>query len=94
MNQDGIARKLAKEFNISVALADKYVAAIRRIIIEGIAEDGKVLLVGLGTFTKRKRKAKKVHGIPGVFDDVVKPEYFSAHFHPGKDLCDRLNEVK
>lgn len=93
MNKDGMARALAEKCDITNEKAHKYISALKEVIIEGLKEDGSVKWVGLGKWTKRKRKTKLVHGIPGIFDDFVKPEYFTAHFHPGKELCDKLNEV-
>ena len=91
MNKDGMARALAKKCDISIKDAHKYISALKKVIMEGLAEDGLVKWVGLGTFEKRYRKAKKNNAIPGYIESKEMPEYYTAILHVGKDLKAMLN---
>jgi DNA-binding protein HU-beta len=86
MTKAELIDQMAKDANISKAAAD---AALKS-FIDGVTKtlkkkDGKVTLVGFGTFSKVRRKARKGRN-PRTGEEIKIKASNSVKFTPGKKL--------
>ena len=90
MTKAGLVEKMAKDAGISKVAA----AAALNSFMEGIAKalkkkDGKVTLVGFGTFSKVRRKARKGRN-PQTGDPIKIKACNVVKFKPGKKLKESI----
>lgn len=90
MTKAELIKQLAKDAKISKAAAgkalDSFVDGVKKALK---AKDGKVTLVGFGTFSKVRRKARK--GINPLTGEKIKIKARNAvKFKPGKALKDAV----
>jgi len=86
MTKAEIVGKMAKDANISKAAANKALVSF----VDGVKKalkkkDGKVILVGFGTFSKVHRKARKGRN-PQTGETIKIEASNTARFKPGKAL--------
>ena len=81
---------IAKEANLTKADALRALDATLAGITEGLKKEGKVALVGFGTFAAKKRDARE--GINPLTKEAIKiPAKVVASFKAGTKLKDALN---
>ena len=90
MSKTELVEIIAKEAGLSKADAARALDATITGITTGLKKDGKVALVGFGTFTAKKREARD--GINPLTKEPIKiPEKTVASFKAGSKLKDALN---
>lgn len=88
MNKAELVEMIQGEFE-SKAKAERAVNAVVDAIKDGIKKDGKVQLVGFGTFTVKKRKARTGRN-PQTGEQIKIKASKTIGFKPGKTLKDTL----
>ena len=70
--------------------AEDAVAAVLGAIANGVRTEGKVQLIGFGTFAAKTRKARMGRN-PKTGEKVELEGKYVPHFKPGKELRERVN---
>lgn len=90
MNRAELAEVVAKSLgDCSKAAADRAIGAVLAAIQRGLRKEQKVTLVGFGTFTVRKRRAREGRN-PRNGQPIRIPASKTVAFRPGLDLKARL----
>lgn len=90
MSKTELVEIVAAEANMSKADAARAVDAVMKGITDGLKKDGKVALVGFGTFTSKKRPARE--GINPLTKEPMKiPAKNVVSFKAGSKLKDAVN---
>ena len=88
MNKAELVEHIQGEFE-SKAKAERAVNSVIEAVKNGIKQNGKVQLVGFGTFTIKKRKARTGRN-PQTGDQIKIKASRTVGFKPGKTLKDPL----
>ncbi len=88
MNKAELVEMIQNEFE-SKAKAERAVNSVIEAIKSGIKKDGKVQLVGFGTFTVKKRKARTGRN-PQTGEQIKIKASKTVGFKPGKTMKDAL----
>ena len=91
MNKLELIETVASKAQITKAEAGKVVAATLESITEGLVADGKVVLVGFGTFETRTRSARAARN-PRTGESIKIEASRAPAFKPGKDMKDAVNK--
>lgn len=90
MTKAELVEKMAKDAKISKAAAGKALDSFTEGVTKALKQkDGKVTLVGFGTFSKVKRKARKGRN-PQTGAEIKIKASNSVKFKPGKKLKDAI----
>lgn len=90
MSKTELVELIAKESGLSKADANRALDATISAITTGLKKEGKVSLVGFGTFSAKKRAARE--GINPLTKESIKiPAKTVASFKAGSKLKDALN---
>ena len=90
MSKTELVELIAERAEISKAAAGRALEAALEGITEGLKKEGKVTLVGFGTFSAKKRAARE--GINPLTKEPLKiPAKTVASFKAGSKLKDALN---
>lgn len=90
MSKTELVELIAKKANLTKADAARALEATIEGITEGLKKDGKVALVGFGTFSAKQRAARE--GINPLTKEKIKiPAKMAASFKAGSKLKDALN---
>ena len=90
MSKTELVEIIAKESGLSKADATRALDATILAITTGLKKEGKVSLVGFGTFSAKKRAARE--GINPLTKEAIKiPAKTVASFKAGSKLKDALN---
>ena len=89
MNRAELAAMVAKDLGDSNAGADRAIAAVLAGIQKGLKKQGKVSIVGFGSFEVRKRGARKGRN-PQTGEQIKIKASKSVGFKAGKPLKDSL----
>ncbi len=85
MKKEDLVRTLSEKAGISRKQAQEFIEAFVESMIEGIKRDGRVLLVGFGTFEVVERKGRK--GVnPRTGEKIEIPPKKVVKFRSGKLL--------
>ena len=91
MNKTELIEVVSSKAEVTKAEASKIVNATFDAITEGLESDGKVVLVGFGTFEVRSRTART--GRNPRTGEAIKIEASRVPaFKPGKDMKDTVNK--
>ncbi len=91
MTKTDLAQKIAEDTNISKKDATFAVNSFMDNVAKELKKkDGKVTLVGFGTFSKVKRKAREGRN-PQTGAPLVISARNAIKFKPGKDLIENVN---
>ena len=90
MGKADLVESVASATGLTKADAERAVNATFEAITEGLKKEGKVTLVGFGTFSAKKRAARK--GINPLTKEAIKiPAKMVASFKAGSKLKDAIN---
>ena len=89
LNRAALNELVAKELGESKAGADRAVAAVLQSISKGLKKQGKVSLVGFGTFEVKRRKARMGRN-PQTGQEIKIGPSKSVGFRAGKPLKESL----
>ena len=93
MNKQELVEKVSSKAEITKAEAAKAVNAALESITEGLVADGKVVLVGFGSFEVRARSAREGRN-PRTGDKIKIAATKVPAFKPGKDMKEAVNVKK
>ena len=85
MNKVELVEKVSSKVEITKVEAGKVVNAALESITEGLAADGKVVLIGFGTFEVRTRSAREGRN-PRTGEKIKIAASKVPAFKPGKDM--------
>lgn len=90
MSKTELVEFVANEAGLTKADAGRAVDAMLKGVTEGLKKEGKVALVGFGTFSAKKRAGRE--GINPLTKEAIKiPAKVVASFKAGSKLKDALN---
>lgn len=90
MSRKELVEMVAAKTGLSKADADRALSATLEAITAGLKKEGKVALVGFGTFSAKKRPARE--GINPLTKQAIKiPAKTVASFKAGSKLKDAIN---
>lgn len=89
MNKAGLVNYVADALEISKKDAKEVTNAVMDGILEGILTEGKVSLVGFGTFSAVKKEARTARN-PQTGEAVEVPEKYVPKFKPSNNLKEAL----
>lgn len=90
MTKAELINYVAKECNVSKALAERTLNAVTWHITKSLKRKDKITLTGFGTFSVNKRKARKGRNPQTGAEINIKASYVPK-FKPGKDLRKAVN---
>ena len=93
MNKTELIEVVSSKAGITKSEAQKVVGAVLDAIIDGLAADGKVPLVGFGTFEVRSHDARMGRN-PRTNEPIKIKASKSPAFRPGKDMKAAVNKKK
>ncbi len=93
MNRQELIEKVSSKAEITKVEAAKVVGATLDSIIEGLEADGKVVLVGFGSFEVRTRTAREGRN-PRTGQKIKIAASRTPAFKPGKAMKDAVNKTK
>ena len=85
MNKTELVEVISSKAEITQAEAGKVLGAALDAIVEGLAKDGKVTLVGFGTFEVRTRSARTGRN-PRTGEKIKIAASKAPAFKPGKEM--------
>ncbi|MGO9950672.1 MAG: HU family DNA-binding protein [Dissulfurispiraceae bacterium] len=85
MNKAELVEKLSKDAGISKAQAEEAIKSFSEAVAKTAKKDGKLILVGFGTFSLAKRKARKGRN-PKTGDAIKIKASKTVKFTAGKNL--------
>ena len=91
MNKLELIEKVSSKAEITKAEAAKVVNATLESITEGLVADGKVVLVGFGSFETRSRTARTGRN-PRTGEQIKIAASRMPAFKPGKDMKEAVNK--
>ena len=91
MNRSELVAAIAEKTGSSKKAADDSLRALLEVITEELKNDGKVQLVGFGTFEVRKRAARKGRN-PQTKEEIKIPASKAPVFKAGKAFKDVVNK--
>ena len=90
MNKSDLVAAMAEKAEMSKKDAEKALKAFEEVVTNELAQNGKVQLVGFGTFEVAERAARK--GInPKTKEEIDIEASKAPKFKPGKALKDEVN---
>lgn len=85
MNKNDLAVEIVKESGVTKVDALKVIDSFVEVVSEELVKDGKLTLVGFGTFKTITKKQKKGRN-PRTGDSITIPKKRVVKFIPGKKL--------
>lgn len=82
MNKGELVDQVAEKAGVTKKQADAVISAVLDVIVEAVAKDDKVTLVGFGSFEKRHRKAREGRN-PKTRSKMQIPETYVPAFRLG-----------
>lgn len=90
MNKGELVTRLAEQLDITHREASAVVDGFIDSVLESIRKDGRVCLMGFGSFRRRERKARVARN-PRTGEKITVGDKIVPHFTPGKDLLAAVN---
>jgi DNA-binding protein HU-beta len=91
MNKGELVDKIAENADVTKKQADAILTAILDSVMEAVAVEDKVTLVGFGSFESRKRQAKEGRN-PRTGETMTIPETTVPVFSAGKLFKEKVSE--
>ena len=92
MNKQDLAINVAVKFFITQVEAGKIVDLILDDITKALVKNGRVYFRGFGSFTKERRKARRVRN-PKTKKMMIIPPHYTVKFTPSNTLHKKVNPV-
>lgn len=92
MNKGQLIEAVAVELNTSKAAAARAVDAVTTSLVNGIKHDDAVTIAGFGSFTKKRRAARKVRN-PSTGEPMDIKASMTVGFKPSQALKDELAQA-
>lgn len=93
MNKGELVQKIAEDTNLTKAQATAALNSTIGAISTSLKKKNDVTLIGFGTFTVARRKARKGHN-PATGETIKIKAQNAVRFRPGKSIKDLVNNVK
>ncbi len=93
MNKGDLITSIADETGLTKAQATAALNSTMATISTSLKKKNDVTLIGFGTFTVARRKARKGHN-PATGEKIKIKAQNAVKFRPGKSLKDLVNNVK
>ena len=93
MNKGELVDRIAQRATVTKKQADAVLSAAIETIMEAVAEDNKVTLVGFGSFERRHRKEREGRN-PKTGEKMLIPETNVPAFSAGKLFKDKVAPKK
>lgn len=94
INRSEIIEQIAKhQSHLSPSDVDLAIKAILSLMSDTLAQGDRIEIRGMGCFTLRRREPRIARN-PKTGQAVAVPESYSVHFKPGKELKERVNNIK
>ena len=90
MNKAEIINEISKKMELSKTDVEKVISCFFDTIKSSLKENENVKLIGFGTFSSNKRKAKSGRN-PQTGETINIPARFYPKFKPGREFKDYLN---
>lgn len=90
MTKVDLVNAIAESTSLAKKDVEKVISALPDVILKGIVEDGKVQLIGFGTFSLEER-AERVGRNPKTKEEMIIPAKKTMKFKVGKTIKDALN---
>ncbi len=91
MNKAALIDELVERTELQKKDAARVVECVFDIISKALCDEGKVTVVGFGTFIVKKRKARR--GVkPGTKEEILIPERKMPVFIPGTELKGKVSK--
>ena len=87
MNKSEFITAISEKTGQTKTATDLFVGAFQDVVLETLAEGGKIQLVGFGTFEVTTRKERKGRN-PKTQEEMIIPEKKAPKFKAGKQLKD------
>lgn len=91
MNKKELVAKIAEISKLSKVESEFALKVVTDAIVAGLVEEGKVKIVGLGTFETYERAERKGHN-PQTMEEIVIPACRALKFKPASTLKADINE--
>lgn len=91
MNKSDLVAAMAEKAEMSKKDTEKVLKAFEEVVTEELAKDGKVQLVGFGTFEVVERAEREGRN-PQTGETMVIPKSKAPRFKAGKALKDAINK--
>ena len=91
MNKADLVDRVSENVGLSKRDTRIVVTSVIDNIVDGLLDDGKVTLVGFGTFSTGERKARKARN-PRTGESIDVPAKTVAKFKPSQQLKGAINE--
>lgn len=89
MNRAELCESIAAELEGTKAEADRFLTAMLDCVVKGLKKDKTVQLVGFGTFSVKKRAARKGRN-PQTGEAIKIKASKTVGFKPGKNLKEKI----
>jgi len=93
MNKGDLVDKVAAKATVTKKQADAVLTAVLEVVMEAVANDDKVTLVGFGSFEARERKAREGRN-PKTGEKMEIPATKVPAFSAGKQFKEMVAPVK
>lgn len=90
MNRSELAQAIEAKTGLAKEDIDKVIKAFTEVVADELAKDGKVQLIGFGTFETSKRAAHEGRN-PLTGEKIQVPASKSPKFKPGRSLKERVD---
>jgi DNA-binding protein HU-beta len=91
MNKAGLTKALAKKFALANTKANDILSYILELMTKALVKKDTVQLIGFGSFSVRKRKARDGRN-PSTGDIIKIPASLAVRFSVGKGLKEEVNK--
>lgn len=92
MNKADLVLDLSARLNLTQKQASKVVDAFVDTVLEALKDEGRVCIMGFGSFRRRDRKPRQARN-PKTGTKIQVPAKSVAHFTPGKELVEKVNSL-
>lgn len=93
MTQQDLADALSSEFNLTKRVSRRYVRRLLALVADGLVEEGRLELRGLGVFAVHVRPRRRTTH-PGTGQPITIPEKRAVRYRSSVTLRRRLNSPK
>jgi len=93
INRSDIILRLSERLRIDPALAEEVVKSVLGEMRNAMAEKKRIEIRGFGSFELRYRPARVARN-PKTGESIETSARHAVHFKPGKEIRERINEVK